>query len=83
MQGRQHTVHENEQLRIFKSHFERLNIVDKISEYSYKAAGYAFLEEDCDWTVFHRAMQKHGIQYTVDHIHTDKDSIIRQYQPFK
>jgi hypothetical protein len=31
----------------------------------------------------HRAMQKHGIQYTVDHIHTDKDSIIRQYQPFK
>ena len=62
---------------------ERLNIVDKISEFSYKAAGYAFLEEDCDWTVFHYAMQKHGIEYTVDHIHTDKVSIIRQYQPFK
>ena len=62
---------------------EKLNIVDKISEFSYKAAGYAFLEEDYDWTVFHRAMQKHGIQYTVENHHTDQDSIVRQYEPFK
>jgi hypothetical protein len=70
-------------LRVPIKLLERLNIVDKISRYSYKAAGYAFLEEDCDWSVFHCAMEKYGIEYTIDHKHVNYDSPIREYQPFK
>ena len=47
-------------LRVPVKLLEQLNIVDKISHYSYKCAGYAFLEEDCDWGVFVQAMEKIG-----------------------
>jgi len=70
-------------LRVPIKLLQRLNIVDKISHYSYKAAGYAFLEEDCDWGVFSRAMEKNGLQYTVEPQILNEDSIIRQYDSFK
>jgi len=62
---------------------ERLNIVDKISEFSYKCAGYAFLEEDCDWTVFSQAMEKKGLQYSVEPQILDTESVIRKYDRFE
>jgi len=70
-------------LRVPIKLLERLNIIDKISHYSYKAAGYAFLEEDCDWGVFANAMEKNGLQYTVEPQILNEDSIIRQYDSFK
>jgi len=70
-------------LRVPIKLLERLNIVDKISHYSYKCANYAFLEEDCDWEVFARAMEKNGLQYTVEPQILNEDSIIRQYDSFK
>ena len=62
---------------------EKLNITDKISGYSYKRGSYAYLEEDCDWTIFSRAMEANGLTYSVECEHSDQDSSIRQYQPFK
>ena len=70
-------------LRVPIKLLQRLNIVDKISRYSYKAAGYAFLEEDCDWGVFARAMEKNSLQYTVEPQILNEDSIIRQYESFR
>jgi hypothetical protein len=62
---------------------EKLNIKDKISEYSYKRGSYAYLEEDCDWAAFGRAMESNGLTYNVECEHSDQDSPIRQYQSFK
>jgi hypothetical protein len=60
----------------------RLNIADKISVFSYKAGGYAFLEEDCDWTIFHRAMEANGLTYSVEPEIVDGESIVRSYDSF-
>lgn len=60
----------------------RLNIADKISTFSYKAGGYAFLEEDCDWTIFHRAMEANGLTYSVEPEIVDGESIVRSYASF-
>jgi len=60
----------------------RLNIVDKISTYSYKAGGYAFLEEDCDWEIFHRAMQANGLTYSVEPEIVNGESVVRSYPSF-
>lgn len=60
----------------------RLNIADKISTYSYKAGGYAFLEEDCDWETFHRAMEQKGLTYSVEPEIVDGESIVRSYASF-
>ena len=62
---------------------EKINVIDKISEYSYKRGSYAYLEEDCDWTTFGRAMKANGLTYSVECEHSDQDSPIRQCQPFK
>ena len=62
---------------------EKLNITDKISEYSYKRCSYAYLEEDCEGKRGCRAMEANGLTYSVGCEHSDQDSPIRQYQPFK
>ena len=60
----------------------RLKLGTKISIYSYRAAGYAFLEEDHDWVIFDKAMEKEGLEFKIKHSHTDKSSVIREYPQF-
>ena len=60
----------------------RLNIADKITAFSYKAGGYAFLEEDFDWTTFHKAMEANGLTYSVEPEIVDGESIVRSYDSF-
>ena len=69
-------------LRVPMHVLEQLNIVDKITAYSYKCAGYAFLEEDFDWETFVQAANKNGLQYSIKCKILNKDSIIREYDRF-
>jgi hypothetical protein len=62
----------------------RLNIIDKISSYSYihKNGLYAYLEEDCDLSTYLKALDAKGIQYKFIEKHTDKSSKIRSYSRY-
>jgi hypothetical protein len=62
----------------------RLNILDKISGYSYihKNGLYAYLEEDCDLSTYLKALDAKGIQYKFIEKHTDKSSKIRSYSRY-
>ena len=60
-----------------------LNIVDRISRYSYLKDGLAYLEEDCDATLYFTAHKAAGTVPAYIEKHTDKRHPIRSYSTFK
>lgn len=61
----------------------QLNIVDKISGYSYQRDNYAYLEEDCDAPLLLNALKGAGIDYKLrDKCASKKQSRIRGYAHF-
>jgi len=62
---------------------KELGIGDKISHYSYMRGEMAYLEEDCDLSVFLMALEAKGIEPKFVEIHTNNDSPVRRYQSFK
>lgn len=73
--------------KVHLSELINLRIADKISTYSYlylskpncKNAGYAYLEEDCDLSMYLNALDKKGIKFKFIEKHTNKSSKIRSY----
>ena len=61
---------------------KELNILDKISNYSYVGGSNLFLEGDCDAPLLVDAMIKEGIQFKVVKHTTDRMSKIRSYPRF-
>jgi hypothetical protein len=62
---------------------EQLNIVGKISAFSYFRGRTAYLEEDCDLALFFEAYRaEFGVDPVLISKHTDKRSPIRSYARF-
>lgn len=47
--------------KVPKKLLRELQIADKITTHSYMRGEFAFLEEDCDLSTFHKAMEARGI----------------------
>ena len=60
-----------------------LGVLDQISTYSYYRGLTAFLEEDCDATIFLDAYKAKYGEFDLQYKHTDKRSPIRSYDRFK
>lgn len=62
----------------------KLNILDKISTYSYihKNGLNAYLEEDCDLSLYLKALDSKGIKFRIIEKHTNKSSKIRSYKRY-
>jgi hypothetical protein len=60
-----------------------LGIADKITRYSYQRMDKVFLEEDCDFTTFARAMKAQGLSFDVMETYTNGDSFIRSLPSYK
>lgn len=62
----------------------KLNIIDKISSYSYihKNGLYAYLEEDVDLSTYLKALDDKGIKFRMIEKHTNKSSKIRSYSRY-
>jgi len=58
---------------------QQLGIEDRISDCSYLRDGYAYLEEDLDWSTFVEAAAAAGMVVTVREHHTDRLSRVRNY----
>ena len=74
-------------LRVKISELKKLNISDKISSCSYIKGNYAYLEEDCDYSIFLFAKCKteNEIREFVKNIKivNSNDSAIRNYSTYK
>ncbi|MCK9369233.1 hypothetical protein M0R04_04780 [Candidatus Dojkabacteria bacterium] len=70
--------------RVHQTLLEELNIQDKITRYSYKRNGSAYLEEDVDFETLVRALDATypNIKITYKEHHTNKQSKIRSYVPY-
>jgi hypothetical protein len=60
----------------------QLGISEKISNYSYTDQHYAYLEEDCDLSLFMQKAEAEGWQIQFKDKHTNSDSFIRNYQRY-
>lgn len=68
-------------LEVPEAELVRLNIVDQISDCSYRNGGNAYLEEDCDFGVFADAKKALGEVFTLVEVYQE-DTPIRNYQRF-
>lgn len=72
--------------KVSLSELFKLEIHDKISSYSYirsnEKYSYVYLEEDCDLSMYLKALDSKGIQYKFKTLHTDKSSKIRSYSRY-
>jgi hypothetical protein len=60
-----------------------LGITDQISTYSYLDNENAYLEEDCDLSLFMLSAKNAGLQIQITEKHTDHESPIRNKKRFK
>lgn len=89
--GRKYTFHTDAGhgwLEVNRTDLVALDIVDKISPYSYQYGTNVFLEEDCDLSVFFEAYEdKFGGQIIMDdlsnHVYDGIDSPIRGYASYR
>ena len=66
-----------------KALLERLGIAGDISHYSYMRGDYAYLEEDCDAERLFQAAGAHGLVIRLNHMHSNKQSKIRNYESYQ
>jgi len=69
--------------RVAKSKLVKLGIAEKISPYSYQKGENAFLEEDCDLTVYINALHERGYEVKFNESYTNRQSKIRNYFSYK
>jgi hypothetical protein len=60
-----------------------LGIADKVSPYSYQRGQTAYLEEDCDLSLYLAAIKQAGQEVQFIDKHTNKHSPIRSYSTYK
>lgn len=77
-------------VKVKKTELIHLGIADSISRYSYMRGDYAYLEEDCDATLYFKTLaNKLGLvdfnmkMFRVVESHTNKQSKIRSYESYK
>jgi hypothetical protein len=58
---------------------DSLQLLDKVSSYSYIHGRFAHLEEDCDYSLFAAAMRERNAPFTIREHRTDNRSRIRNY----
>ena len=68
-------------LAVKRNELIRLNILNKISRYSYQKGNTVYLEEDCDAGVFMEAKKALGETVTFKETYQD-NTPIRNYQQF-
>lgn len=70
-------------MKVPKAMLVQLGIASKITKYSYMRGDHAFLEEDQDLTTFVKAAEAHGITVKYREHIANKQSRIRNYEPYK
>lgn len=69
-------------LQVPMTDIKKLGLAQKISAYSYRKGDSAFLEEDCDMSLFIKAMNITGQEFKLNEVHTNYDSPVRNYSRF-
>lgn len=69
-------------LKVPYEKLSELGVAHKISEYSFRRGGYAYLEEDRDAGIFIKALEAKGEEFAYEEHIADRRSKIRNYPRF-
>jgi hypothetical protein len=69
-------------LEVPMTDIDRLGLASKISRYSYRKGETAYLEEDCDASLFVEAIKASGSEFKYSEQTTNADSFIRALPRF-
>ena len=69
-------------LKVSIADLERLGLDESISKYSYMRGDYAYLEEDCDASLFLTEAKSKGWVLTIKESNTNRQSKIRNYDSY-
>ena len=69
-------------MKVSRKSLAELNLLEKISGYSYQNGDYVYLEEDCDASLYFDCLDAKGIEYKIITKHTNMNSRIRRYDTF-
>ena len=71
-------------LMVPRALLDQLGISGKVSAYSYQRVDDVFLEEDCDYSLFDKAMKEAGMQFEVTEVNEPRsDSWVRSLAPYQ
>jgi hypothetical protein len=70
-------------LKVSKAELRRLGIIHQISGYSYQHGDFAYLEEDCDMSIFCRAKDARQEPVEFRPSYAKNSSRIRNYKRFE
>lgn len=71
-------------VKVLKQELIDLGIADKISSYSYQKGEYAYLEEDCDASLFFETLKNKNIEVELKESNSaTRMSRIRNYDDYK
>lgn len=70
-------------LAVKKHYLHCFGIASQITSYSYQRGDTAYLEEDCDLSVFLAALKEADIEADIRTHHTDRRSRIRSYESYR
>jgi hypothetical protein len=70
-------------LAVPRALLHELGIADDITPYSYQRLDHVYLEEDCDFSTFVRAMRAAGREFKTLETHSNGDSFVRALSPYQ
>lgn len=76
-----HTDEGHGWIEVYVSDLVKYDVVKDISRYSYVKGEKAYLEEDCDATVFLNKLKQNNVHFTIKELHRQR-SPIRNYRSF-
>jgi hypothetical protein len=68
--------------KVSKKELVKLGIHERISGCSYQRNDFAFLEEDCDLSLYLETLKQKGVEVKFKESHTNKQSRIRNYDGY-
>lgn len=68
--------------KVPRKFLQELNLLERISSFSYQSKEYVYLEADCDLSLFVETLQEKGIEYSFKEHYGSKTSRIRNYPRF-
>jgi len=69
-------------IKISLKHLNQLNLIDKITSYSYINNNHAYLEQDCDASLLMHTLKDNNVSYEFRYHHSNTSSKLRYYDSY-
>jgi len=69
-------------IKISLKHLNQLNLINKITSYSYINNNHAYLEEDCDAPLLMHTLKENNVSYEFRYHHSNTSSKLRSYDSY-